>query len=187
VSPDGRFCYGSNRVRDAEGAIVIFSVNQATGELVLVGHEPCGGVTPRNFALHPSGRWLLVANSGERDTRRSRCVSSFLFVSVCMSLSLSPRVPVSLCPSSPPYMGRFFLACSLTFCAGTIRVIGSDNIVVFDVDTESGRLHRNVHSGHGGVLVPSPICIQFVPRKPKYGETNRERKERLFGSGSGSL
>ena len=65
VSPDGRFVYGSNRVKDAEGQIVIFSIDQDSGELTLVGHEPCGGITPRNFALHPSGDWMLVANNSK--------------------------------------------------------------------------------------------------------------------------
>jgi 6-phosphogluconolactonase len=57
--PDGRFLYGSNRGHDS---IVIYSVDGTTGRLTLVGHQPCGGKTPRNFAIDPTGRWLLVAN-----------------------------------------------------------------------------------------------------------------------------
>ena len=37
------------QVKDAEGHIVVFAVDGATGELSLVAHEPCGGITPRNF------------------------------------------------------------------------------------------------------------------------------------------
>lgn len=59
VSPDGRFLYGSNRGHDS---IVIHAIDQATGRLTLVGHQPTLGKTPRNFAIDPSGRFLIAAN-----------------------------------------------------------------------------------------------------------------------------
>jgi 6-phosphogluconolactonase len=61
-SPDGRYVYGSNRAKGAEGTIVVFSVDASTGGLSLVEHVGCGGECPRNFALHASGEWLVVAN-----------------------------------------------------------------------------------------------------------------------------
>jgi 6-phosphogluconolactonase len=59
VSMDGRFVYGSNRGHDS---IAIWSVDPATGEVGLLGHEPTRGRTPRNFAIDPTGAWLLAAN-----------------------------------------------------------------------------------------------------------------------------
>jgi 6-phosphogluconolactonase len=59
VAPSGRFIYGSNRGHDS---IVIFAVDEATGKLSYVGHEPTRGKTPRNFAIDPTGSFLLVAN-----------------------------------------------------------------------------------------------------------------------------
>ena len=59
VSPAGRFLYGSNRGHDS---IAIFSVEEGSGRLTPVGHEPTQGRTPRGFALDPTGRLLLVAN-----------------------------------------------------------------------------------------------------------------------------
>jgi 6-phosphogluconolactonase len=59
VAPSGRFVYGSNRGHDS---IAIYSVDQSTGELTLVGIEPSRGRTPRNFALTPDGALCLVAN-----------------------------------------------------------------------------------------------------------------------------
>ncbi|WP_421914191.1 lactonase family protein [Mesorhizobium sp.] len=59
ISPDGRFVYGSNRGHDS---IVTMAVDQQTGALSLVGHVPCGGATPRNLALTPSGGHLFSAN-----------------------------------------------------------------------------------------------------------------------------
>jgi len=58
ISSDGLFLYASNRV---ENTISIFSI-QKNGKLTLLGHEPTGGETPRNFAIDPSGNFLLVAN-----------------------------------------------------------------------------------------------------------------------------
>jgi 6-phosphogluconolactonase (cycloisomerase 2 family) len=61
ISPDGNFLYASNRGPE-EDSISIFSINPENGELKLVGHEPTYGEHPRNFAIDPSGRYLLVAN-----------------------------------------------------------------------------------------------------------------------------
>jgi 6-phosphogluconolactonase len=59
VDPSGRFVYVSNRGHDS---IAIFAVDQQTGRLTNVGHEPTGGQTPRNFAIDPSGTFLYAAN-----------------------------------------------------------------------------------------------------------------------------
>jgi 6-phosphogluconolactonase len=61
-SPDGKYVYGSNRAKGEEGSIAVFAVDPSTGGLSLVEHVGTGGVCPRNFALHPSGEWLVVAN-----------------------------------------------------------------------------------------------------------------------------
>lgn len=58
VSPDGKFVYGSNRGHDS---IAIFAI-APDGTLTSVGQEPTGGKNPRNFALDPSGNFLLAAN-----------------------------------------------------------------------------------------------------------------------------
>ncbi len=59
VHPSGRFVYGSNRGHDS---IVIFSIDQNTGKVALVGHESTQGKWPRNFGIDPTGAFLLVAN-----------------------------------------------------------------------------------------------------------------------------
>jgi len=59
VSSDGRFVYASNRGHDS---LVIYSVDQASGEMTYVGHQSTGGKTPRNFGIAPSGKILLAAN-----------------------------------------------------------------------------------------------------------------------------
>ena len=60
ISPDGLFLYGSNRLEINE--IVMYRINQKDGQLTFVGREPSQGKNPRNFAIDPSGKFLLVAN-----------------------------------------------------------------------------------------------------------------------------
>lgn len=59
VHPSGRFLYASNRGHDS---IAIFAIEEKTGRLAVVGHEPTQGEYPRHFGVDPSGAWLLVAN-----------------------------------------------------------------------------------------------------------------------------
>lgn len=58
VHPNGRYLYASNRGHDS---IAGFAIDQKSGELTLLQHQPIDGKTPRSFALDPSGRWLLAA------------------------------------------------------------------------------------------------------------------------------
>jgi 6-phosphogluconolactonase len=61
VHPGGKFLYLSNRQGD-ESNLAIFAVDATSGEVSLVGHELTRGRTPRNFALDPEGRLLIVGN-----------------------------------------------------------------------------------------------------------------------------
>lgn len=59
LSPDGKFLYGS--LRGDINEIVIYSINNA-GKMTYVGRTSSMGKTPRNFAIDPTGNFLLVAN-----------------------------------------------------------------------------------------------------------------------------
>lgn len=59
MHPSGRFLYGSNR---GHNSIVVYAVNDETGQLTLVQHVPSGGKRPRSFGIDPTGRFLLSAN-----------------------------------------------------------------------------------------------------------------------------
>ncbi|MGI8403412.1 MAG: lactonase family protein, partial [Thermomicrobiales bacterium] len=59
VSADGRFVYGSNRLHDS---IVIWKINEKDGTVKTAGHVSTQGAFPRNFAIDPSEKWLIVAN-----------------------------------------------------------------------------------------------------------------------------
>ncbi len=60
VHPSGKFVYVSNR--DPYNSIAIFSIDPVTRKLTAVGHQGTGVKTPRNFAIEPTGRYMLVAN-----------------------------------------------------------------------------------------------------------------------------
>lgn len=59
LTPDGRFLYGSNR---GHNSLAAYKVAAADGRLEFIASCPCGGKTPRNFAVDPTGRFLIVAN-----------------------------------------------------------------------------------------------------------------------------
>jgi 6-phosphogluconolactonase len=60
LGPGERFLYGSNRA--GHDSLAIYAVDSATGKLTPKGHQPTLGKTPRNFAIDPSGTYLLAAN-----------------------------------------------------------------------------------------------------------------------------
>ena len=62
VSRDGRFVYVEDR---GESRLVVYLVDAGTGTLSLLQRLPSGGDKPWAFAIDPSGRWMLVANSAK--------------------------------------------------------------------------------------------------------------------------
>lgn len=59
ASPDGKFLYTSNR--EERNEIVIYSIGD-DGRLTLAGRQSVLGTAPRNFAIDPTGNFLLSAN-----------------------------------------------------------------------------------------------------------------------------
>jgi 6-phosphogluconolactonase len=64
ISADGKFLYGSNRGEANE--VVIYSIDKM-GLLTYSGRQSCQGKGPRNFAIDPSGNFLLVANQDSNE------------------------------------------------------------------------------------------------------------------------
>ena len=60
VHPSGKFVYVSNR--DPYHSIAIFAIDPKTREVTAVGHQGQGIKRPRNFAIEPTGQYMLVAN-----------------------------------------------------------------------------------------------------------------------------
>jgi len=59
VSKDGNFVYGSNRGDDS---LVVSAFDRETGQLTFVQRMTEGVKVPRNYAIDPSGKWLVCAN-----------------------------------------------------------------------------------------------------------------------------
>jgi 6-phosphogluconolactonase len=60
VHPNGKFLYVSNRA--GIDTISAFSIDPAKGTVHLKSEYPTMGKTPRNFAIDPTGKFLLAAN-----------------------------------------------------------------------------------------------------------------------------
>lgn len=65
LSHDGKFLYASNRGTANE--LVIYSVNEEDGKLAYVDRTSSLGITPRNFIIDATDRFLLVANQESND------------------------------------------------------------------------------------------------------------------------
>lgn len=59
TSPDGKFLYGS--LRGDINELVIYAIDKK-GELTFAGRQSTLGKIPRNFAIDPTGNYLLAAN-----------------------------------------------------------------------------------------------------------------------------
>lgn len=59
MSRDGRFIYVEDR---GENALVVYRVDNTSGQLSELQRVPSGGDKPWGFAIDPSGKWLFVAN-----------------------------------------------------------------------------------------------------------------------------
>ena len=57
IHPRGKFLYASNRGHDS---IVVYSIDQDSGQLKQLADVPTGGKEPRHFAIDPSGKFLLA-------------------------------------------------------------------------------------------------------------------------------
>jgi 6-phosphogluconolactonase len=98
-SPDGRFIYVEDR---GERTLVTYRVNPANGELSFVQRIASGGEMPWSMAIHPSGRWLLVAH------QRSGTVNVFsidpasgLLTNTGIAAEAPTAVSITFVPPSP--------------------------------------------------------------------------------------
>ena len=64
MHPSGQFLYGSNR---GHNSLVIYSIDQKSGELSTVGWQSSGGKIPRGFGISPDGKFVVSAN--QRDNK----------------------------------------------------------------------------------------------------------------------
>jgi 6-phosphogluconolactonase len=90
VAKSGRFVYGSNRGDDS---LVVLSFDRDTGKLGFVQRMADGVKVPRNYAIDPSGKWLVCANLAGNTATVYRIDPE----SGRLSLTGTIAVPESLC------------------------------------------------------------------------------------------
>jgi 6-phosphogluconolactonase len=59
IRRDGKFLYTSNRGHDS---LVVYSIDERSGELTLQQRVPSRGKVPRYFTFDPTEKWLVVSN-----------------------------------------------------------------------------------------------------------------------------
>jgi 6-phosphogluconolactonase len=59
LTPGGEWLYVSNRGHES---LAVYAVDRHSGQLDGRGFVSTGGQVPRNFAIDPSGKFLLAAN-----------------------------------------------------------------------------------------------------------------------------
>jgi 6-phosphogluconolactonase (cycloisomerase 2 family) len=68
IDPSGRFLYSANEISvrsgDTSGSLSSYAIDRTTGELSHLNTVDSGGSRPAQLSVHPSGRYVLVANFG---------------------------------------------------------------------------------------------------------------------------
>jgi 6-phosphogluconolactonase (cycloisomerase 2 family) len=108
------------------------------------------GVGANSVVIHPSGKYLYVANPGQLEND----ISLFDIASNGTLTEITPRTPVGSSASQPAY-----LAMDPTGGYLYVANIGSDNISVFSIDSSSGALTQVPNSPFGVGLPPANIQV----------------------------
>ena len=88
VHPNGRFLYGTNRAeqtidfqgqkvfKGGENSIVVYAINQTTGEPTSIQHIETQKIHPRTFHIDPSGRMLVAEHNAPLNVRHGDAVKT---------------------------------------------------------------------------------------------------------------
>ena len=86
VHPNGGYLYGANRAQDTidvdgkkvfkggENSIVVYSINQSTGEPVQIQNIETHAIHPRTFHIDPSGRMLVAQHNLPVDVKNGNAI-----------------------------------------------------------------------------------------------------------------
>src|SRR5580700_2963742 len=117
-----------------------------TGILTLLSGSPYpAGEGATSAVLHPSGKFLYVANPGQLEND----ISLFTIASDGVLTEITPRTPIGINASQPQFLAMD-PAGSYLYVANTV----SNNISVFSIDSSTGALTQ---------LAKSPFAIGLPP------------------------
>ncbi|OWQ43858.1 hypothetical protein CDL60_28135 [Roseateles noduli] len=147
LHPSGRFMYvlmGGEPGRDFwTGAIMTLAVDAQTGQLTKVGVTDDMGFNSQAFALHPSGRFLYVNNSGHYNTSS---ISPKVWGSVTtMVIDPVSGLPSRLLPDfDNPHLGAYCASVDPTgtylYADATLTGNAGATMRQFRIDATTGRL-----------------------------------------------
>lgn len=165
LHPSGRFLYAVNEIAEFRGeragSVSAFAVDAASGRLSLLDRRSSRGAGPCHLVVHPSGRWLLVANYGGgsaavlpiREDGRLGDATGFV---QHHGSSVNPRrqeAPHAHCVQTDP-TGRFAFVADL----------GLDRVMIYRFDAGQGTLTPNEPPAAAVEPGSGPRHFTFLPR-----------------------
>jgi len=199
LSADHKFLYAVNEVAtygpNKSGSITAYAVDQATGALKKLNTVDSGGSIPCYVSIHPSGKFLLVANytGGSYSVTRIKPDGSLgettdvVKPSGPMSVYQATDRPKGMFGSMEPHGSRGHMILpdpSGQYVLGADA--GRDQIFVWKLDSNTGKL--NEVSVTKSVAGAGPRHFAFSPDgKTLYQQQEQDSRLTVYGFANGKL
>jgi len=198
LSADHKFLYAVNEIAsygNKSGSITAYAVDQASGALKQLNVVDSGGSIPCYVSVHPSGKFLLVANytGGSYSVTRIKADGSLGETSDVvkpggpMSVYNAADRPKGMFPTMEPHGSRGHMILpdpSGQYVLGADA--GRDQIFVWKLDTSSGKLQEvSVTKSLAGA---APRHFAFSPDgKTLYQQQEQDSRLTVYGFAGGKL
>jgi len=198
LSADHKFLYAVNEVAsygNKSGSITAYAVDQASGALKKLNTVDSGGSIPCYASIHPSGKFLLVANytGGSYSVTRIKPDGSLgettdvVKPSGPMSVYNAADKPKGMIPTMEPHGSRGHMILpdpSGQYVLGADA--GRDQIFVWKLDANSGKLTEV--SVTKSVPGAAPRHFAFSPDgKTLYQQQEQDSRLQVYGFANGKL
>jgi 6-phosphogluconolactonase len=138
LDPSKRFLYAGNEI--ATGTVTAYAIDPATGKLTLLNMQTAGG-SPAHLSVHPSGRYVLVANYGGSTVEVIRLMSNGTLGPVTDLIHLTGQLGPNTARQDAPHphmiltdpSGRFIL----------VNDLGLDKTFIYTLNLDTGKLTPN--------------------------------------------
>jgi 6-phosphogluconolactonase (cycloisomerase 2 family) len=198
LSADHKFLYAVNEIAsygNKSGSITAYAVDQASGALKQLNVVDSGGPIPCYVSVHPSGKFLLVANytGGTFSVTRIKADGSLGETTDVvkpggpMSVYNATDKPKGMFPSMEPHGSRGHMI--LPDPSGQYVIgadAGRDQIFVWKLDTNTGKLtETSVTKSLAGA---APRHFAFSPDgKTLYQQQEQDSRLTVYGFAGGKL
>ena len=139
----------------AANQVLAYRDDPNSGTLVEIAGSPYPvGVGPYSLVVHPSGKFVYVANSGQLEND----ISLFDVASNGSLTEITPRTAIGPSASQPKLLAMD-PAGGYLYCMNT----GSNNISVFSIDSSNGALTQLLPPNSPVNIGSSPLNMQLTP------------------------